>query len=121
MVTHNTSAGAPADVSVSLLFQMVRYLSTLEVDSDEIFRAHGVDPEILRTPDAKRSGVRQINGIYPKDRGLSLSIRCITFAGVNAKTGFPAGQPDNRTGGPFAIIPVPEIIGAYFFVGGCFG
>ena len=66
-------------------------------------------------------GFRYQDIIYESSTMDDVSIRGIMLAGVNAKTSFPASQPNNRAGSPFAIIPVPEIIGAYFFVGFCFG
>ena len=40
-------------VSVTVLSQMFLYLSFLEVDIDEFLRSLGVDPAIVKTPDAR--------------------------------------------------------------------
>ena len=43
----------PIEVSVSVLSQLVRYLSFLKVDIDRLFRSVGVDPAILKSPDSR--------------------------------------------------------------------
>jgi len=44
---------SPFNVSVTVLSQLVRYLSFLKVDTDKLFWSVGVDPVILKSPDAR--------------------------------------------------------------------
>jgi AraC-like DNA-binding protein len=44
---------APITLSVSVLTQMVRYLEHLRIDTASVFRAAGVEPDLLERPDAR--------------------------------------------------------------------
>ena len=50
---HKVIDKAPIEVSVSVLSQLVRYLSFLKVDIDRLFLSVGVDPVILKSPDSR--------------------------------------------------------------------
>ena len=43
----------PITVSVSVLSQLLRYLTHLEVDVDDVFHGAGVYPDFLKNPDAR--------------------------------------------------------------------
>lgn len=40
-------------ISVSIFSQMLRYVASLDIDVEWLLRSSGLDPEILKTPDAR--------------------------------------------------------------------